>query len=80
MCTLGEFAYFSKKNKSGQGFSVKVFYSYLNKVAFKHLIQLLESDVFGILSEALTAHVQLVFTDETMFVGASTTVMERKTE
>ena len=62
------------------GTSVKVFYSYLNKVAFKHLIQLLETDIFGILSEALTAHVQLVFTDETMFVGASTTVMERKTE
>lgn len=35
-------------------------------------IYLLEANVVGVLSEALTAHVQTVFADETVMVGACT--------
>jgi len=34
------------------------------------LIHLLEADIFGVLMEALTAHVQTVFTDQTVTVAA----------
>ena len=35
------------------------------------LVQLLNSNIFGILHEALVAHVQAVLPDETIVVGAS---------
>ena len=41
-----------------------------------HLIQLLETDVFGVLPEALSAHVQVVLADETMTVRAGPAVMK----
>lgn len=37
-----------------------------------HLVQLLEANIFGVFPEALTAHVQVVFTDQTVTVRAST--------
>ena len=40
-------------------------------------VQLLESDVLGVLPEALAAHVQAVLPDETVAVGAS--AAEKKT-
>merc|ERR1711974_249531 len=36
------------------------------------LVQLLESDVLGVLPEELTAHVDVVFPDKTVSVGAGT--------
>merc|ERR1719373_690163 len=36
----------------------------------KVLAKLLESDVIGVLSEALATHVQVILPDETMFVAA----------
>ena len=36
------------------------------------LIQLLESNILGILPEALTAHIQVVLADQSMSVGAGT--------
>ena len=36
------------------------------------LIQLLETNILGILPEALTAHVQVVLADQSMSVGAGT--------
>ena len=36
------------------------------------LVKLLEPDILGVLPEALTAHVQAVFADQTMSVGAGT--------
>ena len=38
-----------------------------------NLVQLLETDVLGVLPEALMAHVQAVLSDQTMSVGAGTT-------
>lgn len=35
-----------------------------------HLIQLLEPNIFGVLSEALTANVKPVFADHSVVVGA----------
>ncbi len=40
-------------------------------VAVRHLVQLLESDVLGVLPEALAAHVQTVLADQAVSVGAS---------
>ena len=37
----------------------------------RHLVQLLESDVLGVLPEALAAHVQTVLADQAVSVGAS---------
>jgi hypothetical protein len=42
------------------------------RVPFFRLIQLLESNVLGVLPEALPAHVQAVLADETMSIGAGT--------
>ena len=39
-------------------------------VFVRSLIQLLEPDVLGVLPEALTAHVQVVLTDQTVLVAA----------
>ena len=41
------------------------------------LVQLLESDVLGVLPEALTAHVDVVFPDQTVSVGAGTAAKKR---
>ena len=38
-----------------------------------NLVQLLETDVLGVLPEALMAHVQAVLADQTVFVGAGAT-------
>ena len=38
----------------------------------KELIQLLESNILGILPEALTAHIQVVLADQSMSVRAGT--------
>lgn len=49
------------------------FYSYLNRheeQTQSDLIELLESDVLGVLPEALTAHVQFVFADHSVTVAA----------
>ncbi len=40
-------------------------------VTERHLVQLLEADVLGVLPEALTAHVQTVLADQAVSVGAS---------
>ena len=39
----------------------------------ENLVQLLETDVLGVLPEALTAHVQTVLADQIMSVGADVT-------
>ena len=41
------------------------------------LVELLEPDVLGILPEALTAHVDVVFPDQTVSVGAGTAAKKR---
>ena len=41
-------------------------------------VELLEPDVLGVLMEALTAHVQSVFTDETMTVAAEVRKMRNR--
>ena len=40
------------------------------------LVELLEADVLGVLPEALAAHVEAVFADHTVAVGAGTAEME----
>jgi len=41
---------------------------------FLHLLELLEANVGGVLSEALTAHVEVVLPDETVAVAAAATL------
>ena len=62
--------YFLGKDRNSHGFG----FSYIIYEFSLNLIQLLESNVVGVLSKALTAEVQTIFADHTMSVGACTAV------
>ena len=42
----------------------------------ENLVQLLETDVLGVIPEALTAHIQTILADQTLSVGAGMTSAE----